>query len=490
VHRRFALALLVASAGCVFTACAGSSATVTLKTERTGTIVWKPCGSVQCAHLGVPLDRAHPDGPQIQLSLARHPASHRRLGVLFTNPGGPGASGIDFLRGFSDVFSPDIVKSFDLVSWDERGVGDSAPVHCLDNLDPFFDVDRSPDNPSEVQQNVSASQQFVDACKQHSGSELPYVSTAASARDMDAIRAAMGVDTVSFVGFSYGTFLGAEYGEQFPQHVRAMVLDGAIDPALPYDQSVIQQAQGFDHELDMFFDWCSKNSSCGFANGANPRAAYDSLARDIESEPIPAKVKGEDRTLGPAEFDLGVASALYPGESGFQDLGHALAQAAGGQGDRLVQFADDYTDRQPGGKYSNETAAQYAIGCIDGPAPPTVDAVQQVAARAAQAAPHFGATTTWLGLPCTLWPVPTPRAPVTLHAAGVPSVLVIGTTGDPATPYTWAQSLAHELQTGHLLTYEGSGHTAYGRGSECIDGTVDRYLTTLELPPDGTRCSS
>jgi hypothetical protein len=199
-------------------------------------------------------------------------------------------------------------------------------------------------------------------------------------------------------------------------------------------------------------------------------------------------VNGEKRTLGPGEFDIGVAMGLYAGRAGFPTLADALVATARGSGDQMLALTDGYTERQPGGKYSNLTAAFYATSCLDGPSPRTVADVQRLADRAARVAPHFGASSAWLGLPCTYWPVPPRDKPAAVHAEGAPPLLVVGTIHDPATPYASAQSLAGQLRTGHLLTFDGDGHTAYGRGSSCIDDVVESYLLTAKVPPDGTRC--
>jgi pimeloyl-ACP methyl ester carboxylesterase len=487
--RRPLCALLVTLVAAATGACTGSSASVVLKEERTGRIEWTPCSRVECGSLSVPLDYTRPGGPHITLALARLPAARKRIGVIFTNPGGPGASGVDFLRNAADAFSEAIRASFDLVSWDPRGVAASAPVRCLDRLDSFYAVDHDPRTPVAVANNVSASRAFVDACRKNSADLLPYVSTAATARDLDAIRAAIGDEQISYVGFSYGTLVGAVYADLFPRHVRAMVLDGVVDPGRSYADSSIDQARSFDADLTAFFDHCRADAKCAFAGGGDPTAAYDDLARQIAAEPEPATVNGEHRTLGPGELDIGVASALYAGTAGYDELAAALAQAARGTGDRMLALADAYTDRKPGGTYSNETAAFYAVSCIDAPAPPTVAAVQQLAARAARAAPHFGASTVWLGLPCTLWPVAAVGKVAPIHAPGAPPIVVVGTTHDPATPFSWAQSLAAQLRSGRLLTVEGESHTAYGRGDECVDGNVDRYLLELAVPARGTRCA-
>jgi pimeloyl-ACP methyl ester carboxylesterase len=480
-----ALAVLLVT---VATACtSGNGPTVAPKEERTGSIDWQPCDSVQCATLSVPLDRAHPDGRHISLALARRPASGKRIGVLFTNPGGPGASGISLVRAASSVFPARIRDAFDIVSWDPRGVGASTPVLCGDDLDSFYAVDRSPDTAAEIAQNVAAARAFVDACVQHSRALLPFVSTDASVADLDAIRTAMGEDTISYIGFSYGSYLGALYAAKYPSHLRAMVLDGAIDPSISYSQTTVQQSQSFDDDLGDFLEHC-RSDGCGFATGGNPRAAYDSLSKLIDAEPEPATVAGEARTLGPGEFDLGVASALYGGQADWEALGAALAQASSGDGSKLLEFADQYTQRAQGGTYSNETAANYATACLDAPSPRTVKGVEQVATTAARAAPHFGASTAWLGLPCTFWPVPAQHPARAVHAPRAPPILVVGALHDPATPYVWAEGLARQLKTGHLLTAAGESHTSYGRGDACVDVAVNNYLLDLTVPAAGTRC--
>jgi len=477
------LVLAVAASGCT-----GSSGSVVLRHELIGTIDWKPCEKVECGTLSVPLDYRHPNGAHISLALARLPAAHKRLGVLFTNPGGPGGSGVDFLRDADQVFPAKIRNSFDLVSWDPRGIGASAPVECLDELDPFYAVDRDPQTPAAVAQNVAVAKAFVAACRRNSPQLLPYVSTVSTVRDLDAIRAALGESQISYVGFSYGTLIGAEYADLFPKRVRAMVLDGAIDPALGYAQTAIDQAKSFDDDLDAFFTDCRANPDCRFARGGDPAAAFDDLVRTIAQEPIPGTVDGEHRTLGPGELDVGVSSALYSGRAGYDDLATALAQAGRGVGYDMLDLADDYTGRTTGGKYTNETAANYAVGCIDSPGPTTVAAVQQIAARAARAAPHFGASTVWLGLPCIYWPVPPEGRIAAIHAPLAPPIVVVGTTHDPATPYSWAQGLASELRTGDLLTASGESHTSYGRGNSCVDDDVNRYLLDLVAPARGTTC--
>jgi len=457
--------------------------------DRTGSLIWHPCGGIECATLSVPLDWSHPNAGLVTLRLARHPSNGPRAAVLFTNPGGPGGSGVQLVQQAADAFDASVLARFDIVSWDPRGVAASTPASCGTHLDYFYEVDRNDTDPTTAAANASVSKQLVAACQRASARLLPYLSTPATVRDMDAIRAAMGLATIDYLGFSYGTYIGAQYADRYPNRVRAMVLDGAIDPAASYDDATIHQAVGFEHALDAFFGWCRTNKACAFAHGADPAAAFNDLMTSISSETDPATLQGEHRTLDIGEANIGVATALYSGKGsqGWGALSVALNNAARGDGAALLALSDAYTGRSRGGIYDNETAAFYAIGCLDGPAPPTLAAVEQLAVRAARVSPHFGASTVWLGLPCTYWPVPPVSRPGPIHATGAPPIVVIGNTDDPATPYEQAEALAHELQSGHLLTYVGEGHTAYGR-DDCIDKAVDSYLISLEVPAAGTHC--
>jgi pimeloyl-ACP methyl ester carboxylesterase len=481
---RTALALLAVALVACATACGSDSEPAA---KQTGSISWESCdGGIECATLAVPLDRDKPEGEQIELALARKPASGTSKGVLLTNPGGPGASGVDFVRAAGSVFSDDVRDNFDIVSWDPRGVGASAPVRCLDNLDEYYAADRSPDSPQEEQATTAATQAFVDACEQNSGKLLPHVSTEATVADMDAIRDALGVDQVSYIGFSYGTYLGALYAEEYPNRVRAMVLDGAVDPTLSFADLTIQQAEGFDNALNEFFEFC-RTEGCGFSPSADPAESFDKLAESVDAEPVFANLNGENRTLGPGEFDIGVASGLYSGRAGWDRLGAALAQTATGLANELLSMSDEYTQRGAGGKYSNTTAAFNAVGCVDAVERPEVDELDDLAAEASQVAPRFGAATAWLSQACTLWPV-APTPPPVIDANGAPPIVVVGTTNDPATPYVWAESLARELESGRLITVEGAAHTGYGRGNDCVDDAIDDYLVDLTVPAEGLTC--
>jgi len=487
LRTRVAFLAVVAVVASATVACGGRSGS---GRDAASTLEWRACGALECSTLTVPRDFERPEGPTFELALARHRAGGDRRGVLLLNPGGPGASGVDFLNAAIGMFGPQVREAFDLVTWDPRGVGASSAVECGDDLDSFYAVDRSPVGLAELSANVSAARRFTAACAERSGEMLADVSTAATVRDVEAIRAALGVELIDFLGFSYGTVIGAEYVRAYPRRVRAMVLDGAVDLARPYATALGEQAVALERALDRFLDWCGATASCrlGRPTGRTARAAYDALVDRVESAPIRARVGGEPRSLGPGELDIAVAAALYAGEAGYPVLGAALADAAGGSPTGALRLFDAYAGRGRDGRYSGLTAGLYAVGCLDTPAPRSVEGVAAIADAVAVEAPRFGPSTVWLSLPCTFWPERRVVGSGSGRAPTGPRILVVGTTGDPVTPYAWAQSLVKSLGDAHLLTLVGTSHTAYPTGEPCVRRYVDRYLLTLAPPPPGARC--
>ncbi len=458
----------------------------------TGSLTWTDCGpSFECSTLAVPLDYIHPAGRQISIALVRMPAADpaKRIGALVVNPGGPGGSGVEFVESSAEgLFSQDLRDHFDIVGFDPRGVGQSTPVECVDGpgLDRLNALDPTPDTPGERQVLIDGAQEFVAACAKNSGDLLPFMSTADAARDMDQLRDALGEERLTYLGFSYGTYLGTVYADLFPTRVRAMVLDGAIDPAQTFDQRNEAQAAGFARALDAFLDDCKARPACPFYNGGKPADAFDALMRRIDSGALPAVAVADKRPVGPGEAFTGVLAALYA-QSSWPVLAQGLALAQRGDGSILLLLADSYNQRQADGTYKNVVAANNAVNCLDYVVPTTVAAYDAMVPVLERVAPRFGAAIAYSGLPCAFWPVHPARVPGAITAAGAPPILVVGTTGDPATPYQWAVNLAGELESGVLLTRKGEGHTAYGE-SPCIEGHVDRYLISLEVPPPDTTC--
>ncbi len=455
-------------------------------------IGWKACrDGFQCATLSVPLDYAKPAGAAVSLRLVRLPASRpsTRVGSLVVNPGGPGVSAVDFLRSFGPSSAPvELRRQFDLVAFDPRGTTGSTPVHCLGTsaLDAFFHVDPGPDSAQEVQALDKANRDFAAGCQQRSGRVLPHVSTEVAARDMDSLRAALGEPKLTYLGYSYGTALGATYLDLFPARVRAMVLDGAIDPRLTWDQVLTGQGKGFEQAFRSFLSWCDRTpESCRFRTETQGdlAAAYDRIAAQVEQEPLPT---GKGRTVGPAELSYGAGQALYS-TSYWPFLGDALADAAGGKGGTLLTLSDLYLERDGAG-YDNTIEANFAVNCLDRPWPKDLASYQRLADSLAESAPRFGPAIAWSGSACAVWPVPPTGTPHAIRATGAPAVVVIGTTRDPATPYAWAVGLADQLDKGVLVTFDGDGHTAYRRGAvACITDPVTAYLLSGKAPR-ATRC--
>jgi len=439
-----------------------------------------------CANLAVPLDPAQPAGATITIALIRTKATGSKIGSLLVNPGGPGQSALESWDYLSETVSPAVRKRFDLVGFDPRGVGDSTSVRCADpkGLDAYTALDFDPQTSAQRQALIDGAKALADGCVARSGSLLPYVGTAYAAADMDRIRAAVGDEKLTYLGFSYGTFLGAEYAHLFPDHVRAMVLDGALDPSEPPVQSTIEQSAAFQRQLDRFLADCASKKSCAWTFTGDAHAAFRALVAKVDQAPLPA---GGGRVLAPGQLFVGVGVALYD-QSSWPVLARALQAVSRGDGSAMLMLADQYNERNADGTYSNSIEANLAINCRDYAPPASVDAAFAAAAQAAQAAPDLGASNMNLGLACVFFPpadTGTTIGPLT--AAGAPPIVVVATTGDPATPYDQGVALAKELTTGVLVTNVGEQHTAYGY-SACVDKTVDSYLINLTVPAVGLRC--
>jgi pimeloyl-ACP methyl ester carboxylesterase len=454
-------------------------------------LVWADCGGgYQCATLRVPLDYAHPAARSLGIAVVRRLATDtaHRLGSLLVNPGGPGGSGVEYARAGRQAISPALLAQYDLVGFDPRGVGQSAPVTCLDDqqMDAFVATVPDPQTPAEQDQVVVEDRLFASQCQARSASLLPFVGTRDAARDMDVLRQALGDQRLTYLGKSYGTYLGAVYAELFPTHVGRLVLDGALDPRIGTDQLGRDQAAGIQLAVRSFLTDCAGRPDCPL--GADAKAAeqrLQSLLASVRTRPL----RGDaTRTVDLALAETGIVAALYT-DATWPLLRTSLRLALAGDGRGLLVLADSYTNRGPDGHYrGNELAANMAINCADRPGPTSVAEVQAEVPSYSQASPLFGAGLAWSNLTCAYWPVPAPGRPHAIAARGAAPIVVVGTIRDPATPYAWAQGLAGQLASGRLLTYDGDGHTAYRRGSTCIDGAVDAYFLQGTLPSSGARC--
>jgi len=455
-----------------------------------GGLRWQPCRSgFECSTLTVPRDDAQPAGPTVDLALIRSPArdQDRRIGSLLVNPGGPGGSAIDYVRYATHTLPAELRDRFDIVGVDPRGSGESDPVKCKYDMSKYYALDFSPDDQAERDALVAGMQKFVDACVASEGDYLRYISTDYTVRDLDKVRAALGDDRLTFLGYSYGTYIGAKYAAAFPDRVRALVLDGAVDPSLDSKQMQVQQSAGFEDVLDGFLKWCTRESSCAFHRGGKVIPAFDALRARVDAEGLRVPGARPARTLSPTEFDLGLGEILYEGAGGYSYLGEALDAADRGDGAAMADLADSYTERSPDGSYGGIEDAFLAISCADGPPVGTVADVAEIEAAAAKVAPRTGPGIVNNSIACALWPIPgAPAAPAS--APDAPPIVVVGTRHDPATPFAWAQSLARQLGSAVLISAPGAQHTSFGMGNRCVDDAVVRYLVDRTAPKRTLTC--
>jgi pimeloyl-ACP methyl ester carboxylesterase len=462
--------------------------TSTTTTTPVGPVTWSPCGALQCGSVTVPLDYGHPDGPTIQIAVARHPAEvpSERIGSLVINPGGPGASGIDDLPNELSALAPEVLDRFDLVSFDPRGVDRSSPVRCSGGSDSGSSsgttqpaVDPVPTTPAARQALLSNDQAFAAQCQHYSGTILPYMGTVDTARDLDRLRAALGDATLTYIGHSYGTLLGATYADLFPTRVRAMVLDGAIDPASTTTAYATEQAMSLESALGSFFAWCAADAGCSWRPTGDPTTALLGLIQDSRNRPLTAG----GGTAGPAELYDALLAGLES-QSSWPTLAVALEAAGAGNGAPAVVMSDRY---ETGGS-PNAAEAEQAIDCLDHPVDRSPSSYVTLADDIGQSAPVFGPLLAWGLLGCATWPALPTRSPAPASDPGAPPILVVGTTGDPVTPYAWAVALAGELTGGLLLTWRGASHVA-SFYSPCVRAASAAYLVSGTLPASGATCT-
>jgi pimeloyl-ACP methyl ester carboxylesterase len=450
-------------------------------------ISWTPCeADFECGSVSVPIDYSAPQGPSLTIAVKRLRATGERSGVLMLNPGGPGVSATAALADLSEALSPALRARFDLVAFDPRGVGSSDALDCHSTARSFIAVDVRPESDAEMRSVEQSASSFAAECESKHAALLPHLGTANVARDMDRVRAALGEQQINYIGFSYGSVLGAWYAELFPERVRSLVLDGGIDLDGSALELGLQQGENFERGLAGYLAWCKAGAArCPWTEGRDPAEAFSALRTRLRTQPIPAQ--SADRPAGINELALGVAYMLYGGGQAFEYLTVVLSDAAksGGDGSGLVGLADRYVQRQPDGSYTSLLETTYAVNCLDRSAP-TAAEVREAQARFETAAPTFGPTI-WGGLMvCAHWTRPA-RLETPPRNDDLPQILVLGTTRDPVLPYAWAEKLAGDL-SGTLLTLDADGHTAYARGYPCVDAAVDTYLLEAKPPAAGTHC--
>ncbi len=457
-------------------------------------LTWSPCSSdLLCAWLTVPLDYADPAGATIRLRVSRAVATgpaETRQGSLVVNPGGPGASGLDFAAYVAQGLTPSVAKQFDIVGFDTRGVEKSAPITCMTGAQTtrFLRADPSPDTRAEELRLMSLGARLARGCLTKSPQIARHVGSENTVRDLDILRQALGDDRLNWLGFSYGTYLGTLYAEQFPERVGRFVLDGALDPSLGIMEVSRGQSSGFQVAMQRFAQDCSRRKTCPYpGSAANVLREINRLLARLDKRPLPTDT---GRNLVQAEALGAMFYSMYS-PTIWPSLRRALKMAKLGDGLGLQTIFDYANERTGPNTYATNMASAFpAIACWDSPPAPGQAGLRAAAADWSRNArvPDMARAMSWGNAVCTNWYGHSTRVPTPASSTTTAPILVVGTTYDPATPYRWSVALASQLQTSSLLTYVGDGHTAFGSGSRCIDTAINAYLLTGALPPAGTVC--
>ncbi|MGW6531774.1 alpha/beta hydrolase [Streptomyces venezuelae] len=445
-----------------------------------------PGSEWQCSTLKVPLDYDKPDGGTMGIALIRAKSTGQgdRIGSLLFNFGGPGGSGVSGLPSFADSYDS-LRERYDLVSFDPRGVAASEGVRCRDDAATQAaeeKVDLTPDTAAEEKAYFKDAKDFGAGCARNSKNVVGHVSTDDAARDMDVMRQVLGDDKLHYFGVSYGTELGGTYAHLFPRRVGRLVLDAVVDPSADSIGHAENQARGFQRALDNYFT----------SRGQNPKAGSAKIRKLFERlDAEPMRTSG-DRKLTESLAHTGVLVTLYSKQT-WPALTRGLEDAEKGDGSALLQLADAYNERDASGRYSTQSHSQRAIACLDSKARTTPAEAKKRLDRFREISPVFGEFLGWdtAGW-CHEWPVAGLHDSPEVGAPGADPILVVGNTGDPATPYEGARKMADELgkDVGVHLTWKGEGHGAYDKGSDCVDDTIDAYLLDGRAPKDGKVCSS
>jgi pimeloyl-ACP methyl ester carboxylesterase len=461
---------------------------------------WATCyEDFECTDLRVPIDYADLTVGTFKIAVLRYKAQDpkNRIGSLIVNPGGPGGSGVDYAYNAEYVFDPDVLDRYDIVGFDPRGVNRSAPIECLtdEETDANYASDAKPDTEAELEQALADSKEFIQKCES-TNEHLTHYSTAAAARDMDILRAALGDKKLNYFGKSYGTYLGTLYAQFFPEKVGRMILDGALDPNISILEQNISQAKGFDDALDAFLADCAKQDDCPLPdNKQEATLKIITLFETAALSPLPRKTKAEndERTATESLIVLGTASALYDDVDGWPKLRNAFREGQQGYGDTFLDLADQYTGRSSDGSYmSNELDSGAIIDCLDWPNTRSVEKTKADAKRFTDAAPVFGPYLAYTNISCKYLTPPTKdkltRTTNKITSIKTAPVIVIGTTRDPATPYEWSVGLHQIFKNSKLISLDADGHTGQGRGSACVDDAVTNYLIANSTNLSDIKC--
>lgn len=454
------------------------------------TLTWKPCrDEFECSSYEVPLDYAEPGRGTITLKMLKAPARDQKakLGALLVNPGGPGASAQDYAAGGSSYWGRPLLRNYDIIGVDPRGVAASDPVDCVTDsqLDEIIASDPTPDTPAEWKHDDRLNQMFFGGCMKRDPEVATHMSTEEAARDMDVLRGILGEAKLTYFGASYGTFLGGTYADLFADHVGRMVLDGAIDPSQTTVQMSLVQAHGFEVALKAYLQACVQKPKCYLGDSvAAGQQRIEAFFERMDQHPLPVV----DRELTEGTALYGVILPLY-NKSYWPILDAALGSALDGNGFQLLALADAYTGRGPTGKYLNNSfQALPVVNCLDYDDPVSQARAIALIPRFEKASPTFGRAFVSDLSACAAWSFRSGKQGATLKATGAAPILVVGTTRDPATPLSWAKALSAQLDNSVLLIRDGDGHTGYNAGNQCTDDAIEAYLVEGKVPADNTRC--
>lgn len=452
---------------------------------------WEGCGEqTDCAEVAVPLDYDEPDGQEIGIAVKRYNSGGPDAPALFLNPGGPGGSGTAMIDWFPQSLSQRMLAAWNPVGFDPRGVNLSSAVDCLTDaeLDEYLARSFDTSTRAGLDEYSAAMTEFGQACAERTGDLLAHVDTESAARDLDILRAVVGEsETLDYMGFSYGTYLGAVYADLFTERVGRLTLDGAVDPALDVAELALGQAAGFEAAVQEYVDDCLAGPDCPLTGPRERALEQISTLLDVTmATPLPTE--DPDRDLTNSLATSAILMALYDA-SLWPYLSTGLAAAMAGDGSVLLFLADFASSRLEDGTYEdNSQEAFLAINCLDYPVEGDIEDWSATAAEIAGLSPTFGDALAWTEIACAAWPHAAQKERGPVSAVGSAPILVVGTTRDPATPYEWAVALADQLAEGHLLTYEGNGHTAYGRSNSCVVDAVDGFMLEGQLPAEGASC--
>ncbi len=455
---------------------------------------WEGCGNgIECADLLVPVNYEEPAGGDLEIAVARYPATGEKKGSLVFNPGGPGGSGKEFVQYAGTTVSPQVLGAYDFVGFDPRGVVESDPIDCLthEQTDEVLAASADPKTESEIQQYIADAEQIATGCENLSGDLLGYVDSASVVKDMDILRSALGEQKLDYLGKSYGTKLGAMYAEKFPNNSGRMVLDGALPPDLDAAEVSLGQAKSFENTLRRYVEWCLSQEDCALraTNVDDGVLEVQRFFTQLGDQPL----DGGDRELTEGLAMQAVLYYLYfPFAQDWESLNRGLADAFAGDGARLLRMLDQRLERDSAGNYKNNGNsydAFLAITCLDDGSDLSVADLSQRAEEWGTVAPTFGPALSWSELVCVDWPVTSQDKPEAVNAAGAGPILIASTTHDPATPLAWAEKLAADLADSRLVVVDADGHTAYQNGSGCLDEVVDEFLVDGVLPDSNVTCN-